>query len=432
MATLLLKSAPDADGTTALGRVISGSLKPQEDADVRHPEEDASTQNQHSPPIHAENTLVSEAVHADGENTEAPMGHEDPKIGTDNGFRESGEVMERCIDLPSGNREEDKEFRSQPLHILDPEYIAHSQSESLTDSPCSEDATDWEESDDENDFPIHIELFGKPPMDRGVQDLSQATQVVIEKQFSPAKAELLERLMKEFWVIFDQNWKAIPLQRGSTSPSGSGSGSPTSRPGSPKATTCSTTKRPRDNGNDEGQDENSGRGFKRFQNSLKASDTSDDSGLFACPFRKHNPKKYSVKEWRICALTGYKSVARLKSVFLFDSNVHADESLHCRAHLYRKHVIHWCQRCKGVFDTEKDLDDHIEAPQPCEYKASEPLDGITRKTKEQLQSRRKEHSGQTEAESWIKVYKILFPEQENVPHPCMFIKLFPQFSGFHH
>ena len=72
-------------------------------------------------------------------------------------------------------------------------------------------------------------------------------------------------------------------------------------------------------------------------------------------------------------------------------------------------IIHWCQRSEGAFDTEKALDDHIEARQPCEYKASEPIDGVTRKMSEQLQRRRKDHPGQTEAESWIKVYEIPFP-----------------------
>jgi hypothetical protein len=74
----------------------------------------------------------------------------------------------------------------------------------LTGSACSEDATDWDESDGDDCFPIQLGSFGKEPLDRGVKDLGQAMQVIIEKQLSPANAELVERLMEEFRVIFNQ------------------------------------------------------------------------------------------------------------------------------------------------------------------------------------------------------------------------------------
>jgi hypothetical protein len=415
MASLLINSEQyTSDETTRLGRMLVQAVKPQE---LRPPVRYVGTQN------HLAENELAEAAHVAGEMSEVTPGRKDLEVKGKNGVHESGEDIETHTDSHPGDEKDGKEFLSQSLPTLDGDYTAQSQCESLTDSTYSEDATDWEESDDDDGFPIQFGLLGKEPLDRGVNDLSQGTQVIIEKQLTPVKTKLVDRLMEEFVVIFNQNWKESPRQCGSPSSSGSGSGSATSRSGSPKTTTSSTAKRPRDKGDDEGQDKSSRRRFKRFQNSSKAPNTSDDPGIFACPFRKHNPKKYSVKEWRICALTGYKSVARLKSVFQFDSSVHTDESLHYRAHLYRKHLIHCCQRCKGVFDTEKDLDDHIEAPQPCEYKASEPLDGITRKMKEQLQYRRKDHLGQTEAESWIKVYKILFPGEENVPHPCKSSKL---------
>ncbi len=33
---------------------------------------------------------------------------------------------------------------------------------------------------------------------------------------------------------------------------------------------------------------------------------------FACPYRKHNPRKYCVREWRTCVLTPLRTVARVK------------------------------------------------------------------------------------------------------------------------
>jgi hypothetical protein len=38
----------------------------------------------------------------------------------------------------------------------------------------------------------------------------------------------------------------------------------------------------------------------------------DQSVEFACPYRKHNPRKYSVRDWRSCALTSFNSIARVK------------------------------------------------------------------------------------------------------------------------
>jgi hypothetical protein len=33
---------------------------------------------------------------------------------------------------------------------------------------------------------------------------------------------------------------------------------------------------------------------------------------FACPYRKHNPRKYGVADWRSCALSHHKTIARVK------------------------------------------------------------------------------------------------------------------------
>jgi hypothetical protein len=42
----------------------------------------------------------------------------------------------------------------------------------------------------------------------------------------------------------------------------------------------------------------------------------DDSSMFACPYRKHNPRRYCVRNWRSCALTPLKTVARVKFVLI--------------------------------------------------------------------------------------------------------------------
>jgi hypothetical protein len=62
---------------------------------------------------------------------------------------------------------------------------------------------------------------------------------------------------------------------------------------------------------------------------------------------------------------------------------------------------------------------HIVAPEGCDVRAShpEPVEGITDRLREQLQSRKKLYPGQTEAERWQQVYQLLFPN-EIVPSPC--------------
>lgn len=38
----------------------------------------------------------------------------------------------------------------------------------------------------------------------------------------------------------------------------------------------------------------------------------EESAQFACPYRKHDPRKYNVNDWSSCALTPLRTVARVK------------------------------------------------------------------------------------------------------------------------
>jgi hypothetical protein len=93
-----------------------------------------------------------------------------------------------------------------------------------------------------------------------------------------------------------------------------------------------------------------------------------------------------------------------------------------RGHLYRYHRVHQCQRCKDLFNSQEELDTHIEALEGCDLRALEalePLEGITSKVKERLQCRKKAYPGQSEADRWKDIYRVLFPNEE-VPSPCKF------------
>ncbi|KAE9364895.1 hypothetical protein N431DRAFT_282195, partial [Stipitochalara longipes BDJ] len=205
----------------------------------------------------------------------------------------------------------------------------------------------------------------------------------------------------EFWIIFDQNWKTS-IRVCPTAPNNSSSKS--------RAVTAANTV----SGTNSGQGFGKAQKFERGKDGNSEGDRERDNGEpskypdppadatqpigFACPYRKHNPRKYCVTKWRSCALSPLKTVARVKG------------------HLYRYHIINQCQRCKYLFDSEEELNSHIETSERCEAILAPPVDGITWKMKRVLQCKRKAFPGQTEAERWKQIYRILFPDEE-VPDP---------------
>jgi len=52
------------------------------------------------------------------------------------------------------------------------------------------------------------------------------------------------------------------------------------------------------------------------------------------------------------------------------------------------------------------------------------VEGITAKMEKQLRCRKKAYRGQSDAERWKDIYKLLFP-LEAVPDPCEFLNLSP-------
>ncbi|KAI8266541.1 hypothetical protein K4K58_009625 [Colletotrichum sp. SAR11_239] len=122
----------------------------------------------------------------------------------------------------------------------------------------------------------------------------------------------------------------------------------------------------------------------------------------ACPFFKHNPRKY--KNQRPCCGPGWDHVHRIKE------------------HIYRKHSLpkFSCPRCSQPFETQADLQGHARLPTPCEVKEPEVLDGITQDQEKKLRSRKKTSGKElTEAEKWAQVYSILFPDvrEREIPSP---------------
>jgi hypothetical protein len=180
-----------------------------------------------------------------------------------------------------------------------------SQDNSTIDSISSSEETDAEEE---------INCFVPPPyavinaVQRDRQNLPSMTPVQIRKA---------DQLMEEFLLKFRVDWQNTSLRKdapssssGKTSKSDHGTHSESSKERKGK-------KRCRDNDQDESADDGNGERLRDSQKTSTTRDSAEVSLLFACPYRKRNPKKYSVLSWGPCALTGHASIARVKLVAYF-------------------------------------------------------------------------------------------------------------------
>ncbi|KAF9878159.1 hypothetical protein CkaCkLH20_04197 [Colletotrichum karsti] len=151
------------------------------------------------------------------------------------------------------------------------------------------------------------------------------------------------------------------------------------------------------------EDEEDGDGNQAPRTKLpKVQEDAVSGAKLACPFFKHNPRKY--KNQRPCCGPGWDHVHRIKE------------------HIYRKHSLpkFSCPRCSQPFETQADLQAHARSPDPCEVKEPEILDGITQDQEKKIRSRKKTSGKElTEAEKWTQVYRILFPDvrEREIPSP---------------
>ncbi|KAF8858161.1 hypothetical protein BDZ45DRAFT_743595 [Acephala macrosclerotiorum] len=142
---------------------------------------------------------------------------------------------------------------------------------------------------------------------------------------------------------------------------------------SQNSTQNSLGRRRREAEDDEDQNNGNEKSPKRPRTYLSPPQNQDDNTKFACPYRKRDPRKYCLQNWRPCALTPLETVARVKG------------------HLYRHHRIFPCQRCKELFKDQDAVNLHLKEPKGCELRDVEHADGKD-------------------------IYKLLFPN-EMIPNP---------------
>jgi hypothetical protein len=133
------------------------------------------------------------------------------------------------------------------------------------------------------------------------------------------KQAIVNRIMDEFYVIFNQEWTASLKNATGLSATASSPFESRSSGSSVKRDSSSGQSQKRRRGDDgsspHDDDENNP---KRPKPSSPPSDTPSSCFQFACPYYKHDPEKYGLNHessnpaYRSCALKKFASIARMK------------------------------------------------------------------------------------------------------------------------
>lgn len=278
----------------------------------------------------------------------------------------------------------DEKMHASKSSALAPVVTTNLQSDSSSETEDSCDDTDYGDSS-----------FPDSP------NSTERTNTV-QPVLSPLKQDLVNRVMTEFYRLFDTNF-GIRRHKDGAGESGSQdtpvreqsqkTSDGTSGPGGQKRKSRDDDSSPPDGGND---DPNK-RG--KVDPSTPASKLPRGRKL-ACPFFKHNPSGYLTN--RACVYPGFPSISRVKE------------------HLYRNHALPiQCPRCCQTFSKEEDCLQHQRAQRGCEWKEGTPLEGVSKAQEAKLRSKKRSTSSLPEAR-WKVIYTILFPQaaDDQIPSAC--------------
>jgi hypothetical protein len=199
------------------------------------------------------------------------------------------------------NNQDHKSYTSSDLEVDTESSHGESETDSTGENNC--EPTDRPE--------LLTALQNVSSLQNGEQRL-----IAVNPLSTMAKQELVDRFMREFWTIFNQNWTASPQGHGNSSPpswttSAYSVNSSDSAKDSSSSQAQKLQRRREADENDDGSDNGDQRGRKRPKKCITEVEISGPK--FACPYRKHNPRKYGVTGgWRPCALTPLETIARVK------------------------------------------------------------------------------------------------------------------------
>lgn len=170
----------------------------------------------------------------------------------------------------------------------------------------------------------------------------------------PFKQSLMNRLMDQFFEVFNQEWSFNLRKCAGHESTASGSGDTTS---DSQNTTGSANsqgrKRKRCNDDEDFPQKNSNDGdpLKRPVNQADPPKDLQKKIQLACPYREHDRHSYSVDNFRSCVLGYWDSVGRVKE------------------HLYRRHRVPiQCKRCWVKLKSQSELEEHYDVDDICQKK----------------------------------------------------------------
>ena len=196
-------------------------------------------------------------------------------------------------------------------HRIDYYSKTFSQISSQTDSASSEDETDWEDSDAGSSSDLARLL-----LNRDAEENLEFEPSIVRSHLMSMRSRVVDRLMVDFWAIFNNNCSTGRRQYGVAY---DGESQSTSTSTSESCTLSRNSlgarhvKRSRsDDGEDGETDDRPGRRRKRLDKLPAVGEDDAIVSQFACPYRKRDPRKYSVQDWPRCALKPQRTIARLK------------------------------------------------------------------------------------------------------------------------
>lgn len=211
--------------------------------------------------------------------------------------------------IPNDRSRPSSSSRNHTLqHLGQPDSLMKFNSEtSLTDTDDSDICSSDEESGDENSASSQCNIS------LAKTSLQSLNPVICLGQSSrAAQREICERLMRDVGIFLNSGYMTRGSSQQESPPSSAEASTSSSSTGLPRMqSTPNPRKRPVSNGeHDESEDEN----WKNTKKPRRKVGTSSNNQSYelACPYRKHDPLKYNVQQWRTCVLTPHKTIARVK------------------------------------------------------------------------------------------------------------------------
>ena len=207
-------------------------------------------------------------------------------------------------------------------------------------------------------------------------------------------------------------------QGGSASPSRSvtsGQGSSYST-GSHNTRGPTRSKRSLQSDGSDGSEDNGDENGEGKRNNKRSRVSPPNTRKLACPFFKNDSSKHEHKQ--ACTGPGWGNISRVKHVSPVLPGLEVSSLTSVREHIYRCHwQPHKCHRCYDAFESAEAFEAHQRQDEPCRKRSPKHDDGISQAQYFHLK-KKPQSTAKTDRERWEEVYRIIFPEAQEMPSPC--------------